>query len=180
MQKQLVSEAFSRHKLLIWEKSNQYRRSWKSEEKRVDCVFGPNCKETGWGSDGLDHTPVCPPKHGVQHSDVRAPAWPRASSHVSSPGGSPRAPSGTTLTHLEVGLGEAAGDGNHGRGQGAGDADGGQKLRDVGCEAERDRAVGIQVPGGVVYVKAEVGHVQLARGLKVGGRHSGAEAAGAD
>ena len=100
--------------------------------------------------------------------------------HVSSPRGSPCAPPGTTLTHLEIGLGEAAGDGDHGRSQGAGDADGGQKLGDVGCETERDRAVGIQVSSGVVYVKAEVGHVQLAGVLKVRGRHSGAEAAGAE
>lgn len=120
--------------------------------------------------------PVSPAEPSARHRAVKGP-W---CGHVSSPRGSPCAPPGTTLTHLEVGLGEAAGDGDHGRGQRAGDANGGQKLGDVGREAERDRAVGIQVPGGVVYVKAEVGHVQLAGVLKVGSRHSGAEAAGAD
>lgn len=46
-------------------------------------------------------------------------------------------------TYLKVWLGEASGNSDHGGGQRARDADGGQKLRNVGCEAKRDRTVGI-------------------------------------
>ena len=47
------------------------------------------------------------------------------------------------MAYLEVGLGKAPGDGDHGGCQRAGDANSGQKFRNVGCEAERDRTVGI-------------------------------------
>lgn len=66
------------------------------------------------------------------------------------------------MTHLEVWLGEAPCNSDHGGSQRARDTDGGQKLRNVGCEAERDRAVGIQVPGCIIYIKPKVGDVQLA------------------
>lgn len=46
-------------------------------------------------------------------------------------------------TYLKVGLGKAPGDSDHGGSEWARDADGGQKFRNVGCEAKRDRTVGI-------------------------------------
>lgn len=72
------------------------------------------------------------------------------------------------VTYLEVRLSEAPGHGNHGGGQGARDADGGQKLGNVGGEAKRDWTVGVQVSRCVVYVKPEVGDVQFAGVLNVG------------
>lgn len=46
-------------------------------------------------------------------------------------------------THLEVRLGKAPCNSNHGGGQWARDTNGGQELRYVGREAERDWTVGI-------------------------------------
>lgn len=54
-----------------------------------------------------------------------------------------RTAGGRGETHLEVGLGEAPRDSNHGGRQWARDANGGQELRYVGREAERDWTVGI-------------------------------------
>lgn len=74
-------------------------------------------------------------------------------------------------THLKVRLGEAAGDSDHGGCQRARDADGGQKFGNVGCEAERDGAVGIQVSSGIVDVKPKVGNIEFAGVLNFRRRH---------
>lgn len=63
--------------------------------------------------------------------------------------------------HLKVWLCEASRHSDHGGGQWAGDADGGQELGDVWSQAERNGAVGIQVACCVVDIKAEVGDVQF-------------------
>lgn len=76
------------------------------------------------------------------------------------------------VAYLEVGLGEAPGHGDHGGRQRAGDADGGQEFGNVGGEAERDGAVGIQVSGCVVYIKPKVGHIQFASVLNTRRRQS--------
>lgn len=76
------------------------------------------------------------------------------------------------MAYLEVGLGEAPGDSDHGGRQWAGDADGGQKFGNVGGEAERDGTVGVQVSSCVVYIKSKVGHVQLAGVLNTRRRRS--------
>lgn len=54
-----------------------------------------------------------------------------------------RVSQGDLETYLKVGLSKAPGDSDHGGSEWARDADGGQKLRNVGCEAKRDRTVGI-------------------------------------
>lgn len=68
-------------------------------------------------------------------------------------------------THLEVGLSEAAGHGDHGGGERPRDADAGEELGDVWRQAEWHGPVGVQVARGVVDVEAEVGDVELARVL---------------
>lgn len=70
--------------------------------------------------------------------------------------------------YLEVWLCETSRHGDHGGGQRTGDSDGGQELRDVWRQAERNRTIGVQVACGVVDVEAEVGHVELPRVLKGG------------
>lgn len=70
------------------------------------------------------------------------------------------------MSYLEVRLREASSHGDHGGGERAGDPDGGQELGDVGRQAERNRAVSVQIARGVVDVEAEVGDVQLPRVLK--------------
>lgn len=74
-------------------------------------------------------------------------------------------------THLEVGLCKAPCNSNHGGRQRARDPDGGQELRNVGREAERDWTVRVQVPSCIVYVESEVSHIQLACVLHFRGRH---------
>ncbi len=69
-------------------------------------------------------------------------------------------------SYLKVWLCEASCHGNHGGGEWAGDADGGEELRDVWRQAEGDRTISIQVACGVVDVEAEVGDVQLSCVLK--------------
>lgn len=73
-------------------------------------------------------------------------------------------------SYLEVRLCEASRHGDHGGRERTGDADGGQELRDVRRQAERNRSIGVQVAGGVVDVEAEVGDIQLACVLEAGER----------
>ena len=68
--------------------------------------------------------------------------------------------------HLKVGLREAARHGDHGGGERARHADGGQELGDVGRQPEGHGPVGVQVARGVVDVEAEVGDVELPRVLE--------------
>lgn len=69
--------------------------------------------------------------------------------------------------YLKVGLCETSRHSDHGGGERAGDPDGGQELRDVWRQAEWNGSVSIQVACGVIYVEAEVRHIQLACVLKV-------------
>lgn len=66
-----------------------------------------------------------------------------------------------TECYLKVGLCKAASHSNHGSSEGARHTDGGQELRDVGGQAERNRPVGIQITSGIVYVKTEVRNIEL-------------------
>lgn len=80
--------------------------------------------------------------------------------------------SGQAFQYLEVRLREASCHGNHGGGERARDADGGQELGDVRREAKGNRAIGVQVARGVVDVEAEIRDVQLACILKTVNRES--------
>jgi len=62
-------------------------------------------------------------------------------------------------TNLEVWLCKAASHCNHGGGQRAGHPNGGEEFRDVWCEPEWHRAIGVQISCSIVDVEAEIGHV---------------------
>lgn len=64
-------------------------------------------------------------------------------------------------SYLKVWLCEASCHSNHGGGEWAGDADGGQELWDVWRQAERNRTISVQVARGIVDVEAEVGDIQF-------------------
>lgn len=63
--------------------------------------------------------------------------------------------------YLEVRLSKAARHCNHRSSEGSGHADGGQELRDVWGQPERNGPVGIQITGGIINIEAEVRDVEL-------------------
>lgn len=71
-----------------------------------------------------------------------------------------------TTSYLKVWLCKASCHSDHRGSEWTRDTDGGQELRNVRCQAERNRAIGIQIARGVVDVEAEVGDIQLPRVLK--------------
>lgn len=64
-------------------------------------------------------------------------------------------------SYLKVGLRKTSRHSDHGSSERTGDANGGQELRDVRRQAERNGPIGVKVACGIVDVEAEVGDVQL-------------------
>lgn len=69
------------------------------------------------------------------------------------------APEQLLHTYFEVWLSKTTSHGNHGGCEGPGDPDGGEELRNVWGEPERDGSVGVEIPGSIVDVEPEIGHV---------------------